>query len=184
MSAAGRRITEKPPDDALRAATGCDRAGWSALLDARGATGRGHAETARHLVEEHGVSGWYAQSVTLGYRQERGLRQVGQSSTGGRPASVSKTASAPPERITEAYTDRAVGGRWLPEAGSAVRTHRPGRSLSADWEGRHEPGLRPPGGGRVRVGVGHAGLPDAGAVAVYKGFRRDRPTALEGLLEH
>ncbi|WP_139216290.1 SRPBCC domain-containing protein [Streptomyces sp. CC77] len=133
------------------------------------------------------MSGWYTQSVTLGYRQERGLRQVGQSSTGGRPVSVSRTVSAPPERTTEAYTDLAARGRWLPAAGSAVRAHRPGRSLSADGEGgtsRVSVHLAAGAGGRVRVGVGHARLPDADAVAVYKEFRRERPTAPEGLLKH
>ncbi|MFJ5707752.1 hypothetical protein [Streptomyces sp. NPDC093105] len=67
----GRRVTEKLSDEALTAATGRGWAEWFARLDAWGAADRGHTEIARHLVEDEGVGGWHAQSVTVGYEQER-----------------------------------------------------------------------------------------------------------------
>jgi hypothetical protein len=47
-----------------------------------GATERKHAEIARWLVTEHEVDSWWAQSVTVGYEQARGMRAPGQQSDG------------------------------------------------------------------------------------------------------
>lgn len=58
--------------------TGRDWDEWFALLDAREATTHKHPEVAGWLVTEHGVDGWWAQSITVGYEQARGLRVVGQ----------------------------------------------------------------------------------------------------------
>ena len=55
-------------------ATGRSRQDWFALLDAAGATGMAHADIARLLVDEHGVAGWWAQTVAVDYEQARGLR--------------------------------------------------------------------------------------------------------------
>ncbi|WP_267245029.1 DUF4287 domain-containing protein [Streptomyces sp. PR69] len=67
----GRRITGKLTGEALRATTGRDWDEWFALLDGWGATGRTHAGIAPHLVEEHQLPGWHAQSVTVGHEQQR-----------------------------------------------------------------------------------------------------------------
>ncbi|MDN3295675.1 hypothetical protein QWM81_16765 [Streptomyces ficellus] len=187
MNPAGRRITEKLSDDALSAATGKDWAAWFALLDAWGATSRTHTEIARHLVEAHGVPGWHAQSITVGYEQERGMREVGQSSGGDWQVSVSRTVNAPPEQVTEAFADPEVRRHWLPEGGFALRTHRPGTSLTADWEGgtsRLSVYVTPKDGARTQVGLGHTKLPDADAVAAYKDFWKERLAALKTLLEN
>ncbi|MFG2641733.1 hypothetical protein ACGFYP_12300 [Streptomyces sp. NPDC048370] len=96
MSPAGRQITERLSDEALSGATGRDRAARFALLDAWDASGRGHTAIARHLVDAHGVSGWHARSITVGYEQERGLRQVGQASDGRRQVSASRTVDVSP----------------------------------------------------------------------------------------
>jgi hypothetical protein len=47
---------------------------WNALLDDWGAPQKGHTASARFLREEHGVSGWWAQTITNRYEWERGLR--------------------------------------------------------------------------------------------------------------
>ncbi|MEV3991113.1 SRPBCC family protein [Streptomyces sp. NPDC049837] len=185
MSPPSRRITEKLSGDALSAATGKDWAAWFAVLDAWGAATRTHTEIARHLVEAHGVPGWHAQSITVGYEQERGLREVGQSSGGDWQVSVSRTVNAPPERVTEAFTDPDVRRRWLPEGAFTLRTHRPGKSVTADWEGggRIALYLTPKGGPKTQIGLGHTKLPDADAVEAYKVFWKERLTELKELLE-
>ncbi|MFE5485228.1 hypothetical protein [Streptomyces sp. NPDC056527] len=186
MSPAARKITEKLSDEALAGATGKGWADWFALLDAWGATERGHTEIARHLVEAEGVSGWHAQSITVGYEQERGLREVGQSSTGDWQVSASRTVNAPADRCTAAFADEALRRRWLPDGELEVRTHRPGKSLTADWDGgtsRIEVYPTPKGDAKTQIGLGHTKLPDADAVAAYKEFRRERLTALKTLLE-
>ncbi|MEV7108293.1 hypothetical protein [Streptomyces atroolivaceus] len=185
----GRRITEKLSDEVLRGATGRDWAGWFAVLDAWDATRRSHAEIAAFLGTEHRMGGWYAQSVTVGYEQARGLRQVGQSSTGDWNTSGSRTLAAGPERVLDAFTDPELRGRWLPGVDLSVRGLRPGKSLSAGFSdasgdaGRLTLWLEELPDGRTRLGVDHGKLADAEAVARCKAFWKERLAALKSLLE-
>lgn len=185
----GKKITEKLTSDALRGATGKDWPQWFAVLDAWGATSRNHTEIARHVREDHGVDGWYAQSVAVGYEQERGLREVGQSSTGQWRTSGSKTIAASPAEVIEAFADEAVRRRWLPDANLTLRTHRPAKSVTADFkdaEGtttRISVTLTVKDPEKTVVGVGHEKLRDAAEVAAYKVFWRERLAALKSLLE-
>lgn len=80
-------------DDAVREATGRDRAEWFALLDQAGAATWKHKDIASWLVAEHGVDGWWAQGITVGYEQARGIRRPGQRQDGTFEASVSRTVA-------------------------------------------------------------------------------------------
>lgn len=188
--ATGRRITGKLSDGALRGATGRGWADWFDVLDAWDATRRTHAEIAAYLGTEHRMGGWYAQSVTVGYEQERGLREVGQSSSGDWNTSGSRTLAAPPERVLAAFTEPGQRGRWLPDVELSVRTLHPGRSLTADLRdesgdaaGRVSVRLEALPDGRTRVGVGHGKLADAATVARYKAFWKERLAVLKAVLE-
>lgn len=187
----GKRITEKLSSDALREATGKDWPQWFAVLDAWGGTFRNHTEIARHLREEHAVDGWYAQSVTVGYEQERGLREVGQSSTGAWRTSGSKTIAASADRVTDAFADEDVRRRWLPaDVDLTLRTHRPAKSVTADFKDatgtttRIAVTLTVKGPEKTVVAVAHEKLRDAAEVATYKTFWRERLADLTSLLEN
>lgn len=186
---AGRKITEKLSGDALREATGRDWGAWFAVLDERRATELGHTEIARQLRDDLGVDGWYAQSITVGYEQERGLRVVGQSSGGTWEASGSKTVDVPAVQVSRAFVDEELRRRWLPDAEVTVRTHRPGKSVTADFRdaiggaSRISVFLTVKGPRKTQVGVGHHKLPDAEAVVASKQFWRERLTELKTLLE-
>jgi hypothetical protein len=78
-------------DEAVREATGRDRAEWFALLDETGAAAWKHKDVATWLVTEHRVDPWWAQNVTVAYEQARGIRQPGQRQDGSFEASVSRT---------------------------------------------------------------------------------------------
>ena len=54
------------------------------MLDGWEAASRSHTEIARWLREEHGVDGWYSQSITVGYERARGLRAPGERRTDSR----------------------------------------------------------------------------------------------------
>ncbi|MGX1883810.1 hypothetical protein [Streptomyces sp. NPDC055287] len=184
-NSAGKRITEKLSADALKAATGRDWDAWFALLDTWGATGRGHTEIARHLTGDLAVDGWYAQSITVGYEQERGMRAVGQSSEGDWQASGNRTVDAPLARCETAFTDEDVRRRWLPGSEFSLRTHREGKSLSADYaDGRLSVRFTPKGEAKTQVSLAHTKLADAEAVAAYKAFWKERLAALKALLEN
>ncbi len=70
--------------------TGHGFAHWFAVLDRFGGRKAGHTATARHLREEHGVSAWYSQSITVAYERAHGLREVGQLCTGDFQTSASR----------------------------------------------------------------------------------------------
>ncbi|QKW06362.1 hypothetical protein HUT18_08070 [Streptomyces sp. NA04227] len=184
-----RPLTAAVSDDALRTGTGRGWTDWFAVLDDWDATERSHVEIARHLRERHGVGGWYAQTVTVGYEQERGLRAVGQGRDGSWSASVSKTIEASAARVIEAFADAGIRRAWLPEDGFTVRTHRPATSVTADFAdvfggvSRIDVRLTVVNADKTRLGVGHTKLPDAAAVATYKEFWRERLTGLKALLE-
>jgi hypothetical protein len=100
-------------DDALVRATGRSRTDWYALLDAAGAAGWRHRETASWLVREHGVDAWWAQGVTVGYEQSRGIRVPGQRQDGSFECSVSRTVPAAHERTWTLVTDDDARAAWL-----------------------------------------------------------------------
>ncbi|WP_017580284.1 DUF4287 domain-containing protein [Nocardiopsis valliformis] len=123
-------IRERVSDAKLAEATGRDYDTWFALLDAWEATTRTHTEIAAWLVQEHDVNGWWAQTVTVAYEQQRGLRVPGQKKDGF-AASASKTVNVPVERLFAAFADPELRSRWLPVEASE-RTAKPGKRFTAD----------------------------------------------------
>ncbi len=51
---------------------------WLDILDAWGAGEHSHTDIARWVVKEHGIGGWWAQSVTVAWERARGLRVLHQ----------------------------------------------------------------------------------------------------------
>lgn len=193
-----RRAQEPAPDareltgmseEALQRGSGRPIAEWLRLLDDWGAKERKHPEIARWLVSEHGVGGWWAQSITVGYERARGMRAMHQE-PGGFAISASRTIDAEPERISDAFTDPSLRDRWLPDAPISTRTANRGRSGRFDWG--EPPSLvtftlsstgHPAGQPKTRIGLGHEKLPDADAADRMKAMWRERLTSLKQLLE-
>ena len=86
--------TPKTSDDAVKAKTGKTWAEWFALLDRWGAAAKGHQATATWLHDEQGVPDWWSQMVTVEYERARGLRAVGQRTTGDWEATLQRTVPA------------------------------------------------------------------------------------------
>jgi len=165
-------------DDAIRAATGRAWVDWRIALDAFDVAANGHAATARHLQQAHGVPAWWAQTLTVRYEQERGLRQPGERADGF-GFTVQRTLDARPEDAFAAFAsaqaldgwftsgaevDFREGGRYRSADGDAGRYLRiePGRRLRFTWENpKHTPGsvvtvdLIPKGPNRTTVAVSH-----------------------------
>ncbi|RLK25763.1 hypothetical protein DER29_3773 [Micromonospora sp. M71_S20] len=178
--------TARISDALVRDRTGRGWDEWFALLDAWGATGRTHTEIARWLVTTHEVSGWWAQSVTVGYEQTRGLRAPGQRRGGDFSAAGSRTVGVPVQRLFDAFADDALRRRWLPDAAVRVRTSTPARTFRADWgDGptRIVVGFAAVDAAKSRVSVQHEKLTGAEQAAELKAYWRDRLAALKELLE-
>lgn len=82
---------QKLSDESLVEATGKKQAEWHAVLDAAGAREWKHPVIAAWPQSEHGVGGWWAQSITVGYEQAIGRRLPGQTADGTFSVSVTKT---------------------------------------------------------------------------------------------
>ncbi|MEU1688457.1 hypothetical protein [Micromonospora sp. NPDC005707] len=183
---AGRGQQDRISAALLRERTGRDWDEWFVRLDAWGAAGRTHTEIARWLVTEHEVPGWWAQTVTVGYEQARGLRAPGQRRGGGFEATGSRTVAVPVTVLYEAFADEAVRRRWLPDVAVRVRTATAPKSFRADWAGgpsRIVAGFTPVSESKARVAVQHEKLTGAEEAGRLKAYWRDRLAALKQLLE-
>ena len=78
---------------------------WFAILDRWGATERTHGEIARYVQEKHDTSGWWAQTVAVGYERGRGMRRVHQGADGSINVSVSKTFPVGAPELYEEFTN-------------------------------------------------------------------------------
>ena len=126
------RVAEPGMSDAsLQRGTGKTWDEWFVLLDAWGAAERTHAEIARHLSEEHGVPGWWAQGVTVGYERARGMRAFHERPDGF-SVSATKTVPVPVERLFAAFVDERIRDEWLESGTLRLRTSQPNRSARFD----------------------------------------------------
>jgi hypothetical protein len=159
---------------------------WFKLLDKWGAKNKRHPEIARWLSEEQQVDGWWAQSVTVAYEQERGMRAPGQRADGTYSVSASKTVDVPVEALFEALHDEEMREQWLGEFEFNVRTARPGKSMTAEWEDtstRLSLGFYSKGDGRSQIALAHEKIADPQQADELKAFWRDRLGVLKKLLE-
>jgi hypothetical protein len=171
------------PDETVRAATGRGWDEWRALLDEWGAADRTHTEIARHLREEHGVSGWWAQGVTVGYERLTGRRAAHQMRDGF-AVSASKTFPVAAERLHAAFVDPDERRAWLEDGTLTVRTEREPRSARFDWEDgatRVLVDVTAKGPAKATATVTHERLPDADEAEAAKLAWRAR---LARLAEH
>ena len=116
---------------AVHRATVRDWDEWLALLDDWGATQRTHAEIARYLSDNYEISGWWAQSVTVGYERMRGMRDVHERPDGF-SVSASKTFPVAVERLFVALTEESERTRWLHGVELQQRTSKPCSSARFD----------------------------------------------------
>lgn len=201
-----RRSTEALGDDAVAAATGQPRATWFALLDAQDATSWTHQDIAVWLAREQGVDGWWAQSLTVAYEQERGMRAPGQRSDGTYEVSPSRSVAGTTADVYALVADDGSRARWLDPAlalvgagerlevlgaspPKTVRLAWPAGALGApaDRDGRVTFTLYRPRradgtpAGTVRVTAQHGGLPTGDDVEALKSFWSARLEALAAL---
>jgi hypothetical protein len=171
-------------DESIRRGSGKGWDEWFRILDRWGATSRTHKEIARYVNAEHGVSGWWAQSVTVGYERARGMRAKHQVA-GGFQVTVSKTFPVGVDRLFRAFADARQRGRWLEAGTLKVRTSQPGRSARFDFRedaGRVMAYFTSKGPAKATVHVQHDRLADARAVEAMRAFWRERLARLGDVL--
>lgn len=165
-------------DEAVRRATGKDWAGWVRTLVRSGAAKMSHAEIARMLEADHGLSAWWSQSVTVGYERLTGRREKHQVA-GGYSASVTRTLAVSAAACERAWRDARKRKAWLAERIAIRASATPGVVRFA-WEDGSDVEVRlvAKGEEKTQVAVQVRKLRDAKAVAGTKKVWGERLAAL------
>jgi uncharacterized protein YndB with AHSA1/START domain len=184
---AARRMLIAGPEEsaATEQATGRSNEQWFALLDEWGAAERTHAEIARWLADQEGVSNWWSQMVTVAYEQVRG-RRLPHERPDGFTITASKTVAVPVADLFAAVSDDTRRARWLPDAPLRLRTSTAPKSARYDWEDgatRVNVGFTARSDTTSTIALSHERLPDPDAAEEMKRWWRERLAELKTLLE-
>jgi len=163
-SARRRRWAAEPthPDDVILANTGHGWDDWVDLIDAGPGRDAGHPAIATWVREEHGISGWWAQGVTVGYERITGIRLPGQMLGG--TFTVSKSKVVQLERGTLRAMLLDDRDDLFPGFETTLRSKESAKALRFGFERDGEPlgivmfSLDPASGERLRVTVTHEKL--------------------------
>jgi len=172
-------------DAAVRAKTGKGWQQWFTILDRAGAPNMSHAEIAAYLHKRLGLSGWWSQMVTVGYEQERGLREKHQKPSG-YEISSSKTVAVSLATLYGAWQQERLRKRWLGATGLLIRKATSNKSMRITWtDGQTSLAVNfySRGSGKSQVAVQHAKLADANAAERMKAYRAEALERLKKTLE-
>ncbi|MCW4457887.1 hypothetical protein [Microbacterium sp. MPKO10] len=156
---------------ALERATGKTRDEWNAILADAGAQDWDHPTIATWLVEQHGVDGWWAQGITVGFEQHIGRRQPGQRADGTFEANVSRTLPVSRDAALTAIVDTVTEAAGC-EPASVNST---AKNASARWklpDGRTVVAGVYPSGVKTRVALTMPKLASADELADAKELMR------------
>lgn len=163
--------TPEMSDDAVREATGRGWNEWCDLIDAWPGKDDGHAAIATHVQEEHGVGGWWAQSVTVGYERITGRRLPHQRPDGTFTAGRSRTITVDAAALRELLLDEEGRQTLFPGMETQLRSRPTSKNVRlAIGGGTAEFDLAPRDDGKVKVTVQHERLPEYEDVDHWKGF--------------
>jgi len=122
-------------DEAVKARTGKNWAGWFGTLDKAGAAKLDHRGIATLLSGKYGVPGWWSQMVTVEYERARGRRVVHQTATGF-SVSISKTIAAGIPELFAAVADANVRRKWFPRGAFEPSSQSVNKYVRGAWKKR------------------------------------------------
>lgn len=98
---------------AAEKATGHGWDAWLAILDRAGAEDWNHKQIVAFLKENHRLSGWWQQTVTVAYEKAKGRRVVGQTADAGFQVGVQKTLPIGVDEVWALLASRKGISCWL-----------------------------------------------------------------------
>lgn len=169
-------------DETVKAKTGKTWAQWVEVLDAIGAVDLPHGEVAKYVFENFEITGWWSQSVTVGYERIRGLRAIGQRLSGEFEANKSKTFPVSVEKLHRAFSQARTRKRWL-DVVPKVRTSTP-KSIRMTWpdESSVEVYFTDKGAAKSQLAIQHRKLSSAAEATRMKQWWSERLDALAQLM--
>jgi hypothetical protein len=176
---------DRPSDEKVEDATGKRWDAWFSILDRWGAREAKHGETVGFLMDEHHVSGWWAQTITVGYERARGMRLKHQQADGF-TVYASKTIAVPVEALFDAFVKPRSRRRWLTDGTMSLRTSQPSRTARFSWgdgSTRVSVSFTDKGPSKSSVAVAHERLPDPDEAETAKLSWRERLSDLKSFLE-
>lgn len=106
---------------------------WFAVMDRKKCHELTHPEIVAYLRNGRDVSHWWAQTITVGYEQARGLREEHQKCDGAYEANGSKTVGVPLARLYAAWKTKTARKSWLTDPGFEVRKATDQKSMRITW---------------------------------------------------
>ena len=165
-------------DEAIAKGTGKSWDDWFRIIDAWDGTSHTHTEIARYVNGEHGIAGWWAQGVTVGYERARGMRAMNQRPGEGFDGSGAKTVDMPPIEGWRAFVEPKRRSAWLDlPLRMRTGTRTMGRSARFDVPSdgtRVNVLFDPKGEARCVVTVTHVKLTGGDDVAAHRSAWRER----------
>lgn len=156
-------------DAATRSATGRGWDEWCDLIEATAVRERGHTAVAAWLQHDHGLTGWWAQSVTGGWERITGRRLPGEMPDGTFTVNKSKTVAVVPGELRELLLDEAARVDLFPGLATELRSKPDAKTIRlAIGPGVAQVAITAKDRDRATVAIQHSKLPTASAVDEWK----------------
>ncbi|WP_108667096.1 hypothetical protein [Euzebya rosea] len=179
----GRAWVSQPEmsDEAIRSNTGRGWDEWCDLIEAFDGHTDGHSAVVEHLMEVHGLTGWWAQGVTVSWERITGQRLPFQQSDGLFASSRTRTVAVDADELRELLLDADGRDHLFGGMPTELRSRPTSKNVRiAMEEGSVEFTLTPKPDGRTAVNVAHTRLPDHTVVPAWQDFWTEWLEALEG----
>ena len=169
----GRAWVSQPEmsDEAIRSNTGRGWDEWCDLVEAFAGHTDGHSAVVEHLMEVHGLTGWWAQNVTVSWERITGQRLPFQRSDGLFGVSRTRTVEVDADELRAMLMDEEGRDALFPDMTTDLRSKPTSKNVRlAMEEGSAQFALVPKPDGRTAVTVAHERLPDHTVVPAWQEY--------------
>lgn len=168
----GGRSWASPPETAeesLRQATGRGWDEWCDVIEGWPGHHDGHTGVAAHLQERHGLDGWWAQTVTVGWERITGRRLPHQRADGTFAVGRTATVTVDADHLRALLLDDGDRADLFPGVDTALRSRPTSKAIRLTvGPGTAIVAIEPRSGGRARIAVQHEKLPTADDVERWR----------------
>jgi hypothetical protein len=166
-------------NDVIQENTGHDWDEWRRLIEAWPGSSEGHAAVAAWVHDEHGVDGWWAQAVTVGWERISGRRLRHQMADGTFTANCSATVRTDHAALRDMLLHDEGRADLFPGLVVELRSRPTSKNVRVGMgAGVAEIAITPKDDGRATVTVAHAKLSSPEEVAHWKAYWADWLKAL------